>query len=468
MARLLAAILFSAIFVSVQSAKRTPEIIFTDDAGGECKISMKGNVLSSPDCEIHANKASSSSGDLGERIGALEFMAADMTGDISSVTTKLDGLETTVKSMDSGIHAILCKPMVETNQLLSVKGSRTHGDGYCRYDCSTGHHDADNNGDCTACLTSCDTAYKLTGSCTTDSSTSCEKDPAWCPASLPSFERGSATVDSRTIGHKITVACEEASRYMSFECKLDRTWQVDGSCSSVPVFSGAPETLSGYQMALNINTGDGNFVDWDNTDFWEGHGSYGSCGGDDNQGWTCDYKNQAAWNLKAKNYLAVVHINGIIQGWRAFTANHPDKSLRELLSDSNTFRTGATCKHKITNGIIAEGFPGTVHKNKDPIIKEAASDLYAGCNTGCYDCSACEDRNRISAKSSIHQCQDNGGWGLGTKYDAGLGHRPECDAMYHQGNTWNPGIIGTDCGNRHHCYWCHNSGDHFDYAIFVK
>jgi hypothetical protein len=42
----------------------------------------------------------------------------------------------------------------------------------------------------------------------------------------------------------------------------------------------------GNAMAINVNTGDGNNVDWDNTGFWQG----GSNVGEMSKKWTNDFK----------------------------------------------------------------------------------------------------------------------------------------------------------------------------------
>ena len=110
---------------------------------------------------------------------------------------------------------------------------------------------------------------------------------------------------------------------------------------------------------------------------------------------------------------------------------------------------------------------------QDPIIRGYSQNIFFNCDNDRV--SAHHDMNRLTAKTASTECMSNSGWGLGTDYDNHLGRRPACDAMYYTGvgghdRTWGGGggIIGSDCSNKHDCGWCHQSGDSFSYAIFVR
>ena len=248
-------------------------------------------------------------------------------------------------------------------------------------------------------------------------------------------------------------------------------------------------------MAINVNTGDGNNVDWDNTDFWQS----GSSVGEMSKKWTNDFKDATQFKKPASNYIAVIHENGVIKAWREFTAKDSTKSLFDLLSatdsEASYAKSGATCKSQITESVISESGLSKILKT-DSIIRGTGDNLYANCNNDAVSAGA--DLNRISAKTSATEFSYDKGWGLGTKYDAELTHiGPGCDAMMdgtrgwgnfkeglagsfvavakkdRTGKYWEGGpgsIVGKDCAQgvgKAQGGWNNESGEKFDYAIFV-
>jgi hypothetical protein len=185
-------------------------------------------------------------------------------------------------------------------------------------------------------------------------------------------------------------------------------------------------------MAINVNTGDGNNIAWDNTDFWQS----GSSVGEMSKKWTNDFKDATQLKKPASNYIAVIHENGIIKAWREFTAKDSTKSLFELLSSTASIasysKSGATCKSQITESVISESGISKILK-EDGITRGTGDNLYANCNSGHITLNGIShgaDLNRISAKTSATEYSYDAGWGLGKKYDAeGNPKYGTCNAM---------------------------------------
>eukprot|EP00935_MAST-01C_sp_MAST-1C-sp1_P002276 g2276.t1 len=202
-----------------------PTMNFEDDHGS-CTLSKNPDNELESSCEI-----SSPGGDLRADVDYLLDKMGTVTKDLSDVKTK-------VATMEDGIHSTLCPDVVVSpTRLLNIDGGRLHGDGFCRYDCATGHHDSNNNGHCVRCLSRCDAGYKLTGRCTTDTSTTCEIDPHWCPADIPGdflelegANKFSSTADKRTMHHEIRITCEDPERHATITCSKDRKWELEGAC----------------------------------------------------------------------------------------------------------------------------------------------------------------------------------------------------------------------------------------------
>lgn len=245
-----------------------------------------------------------------------------------------------------------------------------------------------------------------------------------------------------------------------------------------------------WRLAMNLNTRDGNVVNYYNNDFWESADPINLGGATDNVGDSLirDFKDTDVYNsVKVENVLIVVHKDGDPQGWRIWKADGT-KTLHEHFSEGNTCLSGYKAQYNRVGTPTADFDVGCLPTH-EPLVRGEVSwrgnggnerDLYFNTAIG-------NDPNRVQA---YLQDYGNRGAGLGTAYDTGAhGHacsvtlRPQSDAQAFSDHThWKKGLIGTDnrCGNGHdcpkpakyhqcgQCPWTDSSGFDLDYAIYVN
>merc|ERR1719162_1445533 len=105
--------------------------------------------------------------------------------------------------------------------------------------------------------------------------------------------------------------------------------------------SAAPELMlppvSSWELALNIDTDDGNTVNYANADFWEDATALGGASSDEASALTQDYKNPDIFNSgMVDEVLVVVHDEGHMLGWRSWRATGNHYTLRDYFTASNT------------------------------------------------------------------------------------------------------------------------------------
>jgi hypothetical protein len=231
----LTALLLAGLFVvaAARDQDKMSRLIWTTPTdNSKCTMKKQGDILTSGDCELQV-----SDDDLAAQVATAMAGMDDLVADVNDLKSEVAEMESYVDKFDGGVHRLLCKNKVTPTTLMTVDGARAvHGDAFCRYNCKTGFHDAGNNGNCVACLETCDQGYKLTGACTTTTKPTCELDLEYCPASLPSdLTIPDATalplVNARSIGHTLNVVCKESKYKSTITCGADRKWTTDGSCS---------------------------------------------------------------------------------------------------------------------------------------------------------------------------------------------------------------------------------------------
>jgi hypothetical protein len=227
-----------------------------------------------------------------------------------------------------------------------------------------------------------------------------------------------------------------------------------------------------WQLAMNINTGDGNVVPYCNTDFWE---STSALGGADDVDTLKDYKNLEAMQVPAEKVLIIVHEEGTAIGWRAWQSEGTTKSLQQYFTTANTAMSGFPA-----GNFFGSTYGGNVCSlvENEPMVRNSingtsADKLFFNIFVGDLD------KNRVSTIHAGGQNQNynNYGWGLGTSYDHNIGacntHRPTNDAQMHTTvHHWGSGggmggMIGSDNICNGGCPWTRSSGYNYDYSIFV-
>jgi len=216
MMKVTALLLFVAAAYSQDDFSATGVTLEFKDTDGSCQFVKDGN-------DVQLNSAC----DLTVKGNSVNSLINHVNTEHASVT-KLDAVY-------NYLHAKDCPAIVGSNHLAHVDGARTHGNGFCRYNCAPGHHDADANGDCTPCLSTCNTGYTLTGTCSTESATSCDIIANFCPASV-SIDKGSVAVNSRHILATAAITCspgEPATGTTTATCGSDGTWSIgDAMCGN--------------------------------------------------------------------------------------------------------------------------------------------------------------------------------------------------------------------------------------------
>lgn len=244
-------------------------------------------------------------------------------------------------------------------------------------------------------------------------------------------------------------------------------------------FSGlSTRPYGAWQLAMNIDTGDGSRVDYCNDNFWTTTSGYGSS----SNAYSADYKQQAVFaNTVVEAVMIVVHEEGNVRGWRSWPLLRNDRTLHQWLN------VGYGKGSNNQMAVQSDGADTGTLPLGEPMVKNTYSDvaytdeLWVNTNHVFPD-----DYNRLSThKADKSERPNNVGWGLGTVYDissesgatnpmSGCStQRPRDDAQMHtpHGTTWGNynspygGRIGTDSNNGG---WPALSGFNFDYAIFVR
>jgi hypothetical protein len=236
MAKLTALLLVGIFAVATSrnpSIHGTSEIVFTDpttNPPSKCTMRKSGDALTGKECKIRAFDVNLNA----EVVSVLRSMNG-VQDDVTALRDDVQKMKAFLSKIDDGVHTLVCKDKLDVgsgNQVVNFKGARAvHGDAFCRYDCKTGFHDADNDGDCAECLTSCDPGYKLAGECTTNSVNSCVEDPHWCPTTFD-IEEGSVDITSRAYETELDVKCDDPSRTVKITCSEKKTWIRKGHCSA--------------------------------------------------------------------------------------------------------------------------------------------------------------------------------------------------------------------------------------------
>jgi hypothetical protein len=259
-----------------------------------------------------------------------------------------------------------------------------------------------------------------------------------------------------------------------------------------------PKGAQPWRLALNIDTNDGNAVNYANEAFWESGTELGGASGNEDDAFTQDYKNLEVFNDgQVTEILVVVHDEGEMLGWRRWRATGDHSSLHDYFTAGNTCKESspslANSVHLAAETIDAETGQLDPHEplvvnTAGGSVQKSTTDLWI--NSG-GDHNSHNDFNRLS---TVQIAPSNAGWGLGTVYDLQTNGwslcgtptmRPQADAQFHADqNHWGSkggigGLIGTDhichdgsvsCpeGRCSQCPWTVVSGINYDYAIFIS
>ncbi len=174
----------------------------------------------------------------------------------------------------------------------------------------------------------------------------------------------------------------------------------------------------GWELAMNLDTSDGNVRYYKDTSWWTGSGDFGSTSGP----FGSDYKSGDIFTTPRQELLIVVHQAGSVVGWRSWdlASEAPLQAffLHDLSRNSPAWLTGAS-----TNSNV-----GPID-SRDSIVKPG-NRLYANVvwgSTGSYDWSRVRNANMTGT--------DNTDWGMGVQMDA-------------QNNNGDPWYPGCDVGSR--------------------
>ena len=221
--------------------------------------------------------------------------------------------------------------------------------------------------------------------------------------------------------------------------------------------SSEPDDPGRWRLALNIDTGDGNVVDYSNSDFWQDALALGGATNDTAVALVQDYKNPDIFaGPNATDILVVVHEEGVVRGWRSWALVADDKPLLDYF-DPSSGRSGGCNPDDMAEATLVSSQCNTLATTttggdigslvyQEPMVyndNDNAALYTNGC--GANDC------NRLS---TVCQGPGNLGYGLGTLYDSdydsngksclGITTRPMCDAQMHsdQGHWGSTGGIG--------------------------
>ena len=216
----------------------------------------------------------------------------------------------------------------------------------------------------------------------------------------------------------------------------------------------------GWELAMNLDTGDGQVRGWSDRMFWEGGASTGEVANP----FDADFKSSKVFSTAHQDLLIVVHRAGTPVGWRAWDLEH-DRSLRQFLNTEpsrNPIRLA-------TNVLAAD--VGGIEATEVVVRPAGALDVNeVWGNTTSFDVAR--------VRSSTLSTADNTQWGLGFVMDAQNhggsvshpmgGEHLVCDAG--SSLPWSQYVcIGTD----RDCVSCGEQvggtrGLAYDYAIYVR
>jgi hypothetical protein len=238
-------------------------VIRFKDNVGECRIQNAGGGMLSSSCNITGIVAPCDSCGRLDRVEAAVAaqvrmqVALQAEVDALKVSINQTKLEcSTQQGTDTQFDSIrnqFCPQVVPPLTLHDLTGRRALGgaDGFCRYECESGHHDAQNTGTCVSCVSTCtDGGYEVKGACSTISSTSCGLIENFCPAAA-TFANGAATVSSRKLGSTAAIVCDTLSIPVdspTLTCGVDGQWAVSGSCK--PPACAASASLANGQVTV--------------------------------------------------------------------------------------------------------------------------------------------------------------------------------------------------------------------------
>jgi hypothetical protein len=238
-----------------------------------------------------------------------------------------------------------------------------------------------------------------------------------------------------------------------------------------------------WQLAMNLDTNDGNPLPYSNANFWESATALGGATDDASLSLSQDFKDPAVFTAgPVQQVLIAVHEEGVVKGWRRWRATGHHSSLHDYFTAANRcgqhFQGGQQVR---LSSEMIDGDAGTLDMHEPMVAnqKAPANDLWVNANT--------QDHDRLTTSS---QPPNNLGYGLGTAYDLGGGdpcrntYRPQADAqLFSDVHHWGSGGgIGGLIGNDHRCNdqdnscpdgrcggcpWTVPSGLQYDYAIFV-
>jgi len=249
----------------------------------------------------------------------------------------------------------------------------------------------------------------------------------------------------------------------------------------------APPDLP-WRLALNIDTDDGNVVNYANTGFWEDETELGGATSDSGSALTQDYKDPSVFGSGVvSQVLVVVHNEGSMLGWRRWRTTQSHSSLRDYFTASGSNKCGASFSAGGSVQLAAETIDaeeGSLDAQHEPFVTNRGNNNELWINAGNGN-----DYNRLS---TVMDPANNLGHGLGTAYDirsCAVTNRPMADAQLHTDQLhWGSGggiggLIGTDhiCGEGEargnlgpcpqgrcrHCPWTVPSGLQYDFAIYV-
>jgi len=236
-----------------------------------------------------------------------------------------------------------------------------------------------------------------------------------------------------------------------------------------------------WQLALNVDTDDGNRVDYYNNNFWQSAEHLGGATDDISRRFTHDFKDKGVFTRNGvTQILVVVHNEGALLGWRRWRT----KSRNSLYG---YFNKGNSCPGSLSHSASVHVASVTIDAEegslspREPLVMNKLgnrgpttnNNLYFNvCGNSATDC----DRLSTGATTS-----SDVGWGLGTAYHASGScdaneadgyiryMHMQADACLHVTYTsraWTQGVIGSDCESWEN-YCSERSGLSYDYAIFV-
>eukprot|EP01116_Phalansterium_solitarium_P006371 TRINITY_DN18669_c0_g1_i1.p1 TRINITY_DN18669_c0_g1~~TRINITY_DN18669_c0_g1_i1.p1 ORF type:complete len:337 (+),score=27.30 TRINITY_DN18669_c0_g1_i1:203-1213(+) len=244
------------------------------------------------------------------------------------------------------------------------------------------------------------------------------------------------------------------------------TGSPDASYSTL-VYCDMTNDLGGWIQIMTLNTNDSNVLDYANTDFWAGATLLGGATSDPQRSFMRDYKHAYIFaNVPVKAIQIQVHIEGVLQYWRSWTAQFTTQPLRHYFTAPALY---GSANYQVTSAVRMTGGSPWIN---DPVIVDS-NNLFS------HTCTGSNDYNRLSQLPTGHAAcgpVNNVGWGFGTSYDYAPGTYVVCsrpcsdvEARAVAGTNWVSGIIGTDI-NPTNQYGTQAPAPYgnYDYSIFIR